>query len=150
VARGAALRACRRCRRQPEQLGCCDVIGPSSRRTVSVWILLLALSAFGAVTVWAAWLQLSKRRVSRQAESELRSSEAHFRGMVEGSMQGMMVHRSGVPIFANRAYAAILGYEHPRDIIALGDTKRIYAPYEIERMEGYRETCARAGGANRV
>lgn len=51
------------------------------------------------------------RQVREQAEAELRESEARFRDLAEGSLQGMVVHRDFRPLFVNDAHARALGFE---------------------------------------
>jgi hypothetical protein len=63
--------------------------------------LLRTLAMFAAFASWITWLQFNNRRFSWRVERELRSSEVLNRGMVEGSMQSMMLHRRGAPVFAN-------------------------------------------------
>lgn len=40
-------------------------------------------------------------------------SEEQFRDLIEGSVQGIVIHRGGVPLFANRAYAQLFGRVDP-------------------------------------
>ena len=40
----------------------------------------------------------------KQAELELRESEQRFRDLIEGSIQGILIHRRGKPLFVNQAY----------------------------------------------
>ncbi len=54
----------------------------------------------------------------RQRENELRSSEARFRGLIEGSIQGVLIHRNFVPLFVNEAYGRIFGFEKIGDLMA--------------------------------
>src|SRR5438270_4668699 len=37
-----------------------------------------------------------------------RESDARFRDLIEGSIQGIVIHRNFIPLFANQAYATIL------------------------------------------
>ena len=53
----------------------------------------------------------------KQSEEAMRHSEERFRHLVEGSIQGIMLHRDGKPIFANQAYAEMYGYDSPEDIL---------------------------------
>lgn len=99
--------------------------------------LTLAVCILGALFAWNTWLHFQERRLQRCVERGLRESEGQFRVMIEGSAQGVMLHRQGVLIFANHAYAKILGYGHPSEVLMLGNARRIYAPYEIERMASY-------------
>ena len=77
------------------------------------------------------------------ADSELRKqlkdSEDRFRNLIEGSIQGILIHRNWTPLFLNRAYAAILGYDSPEELMALGSVGNHIAPYERERRRRYME-----------
>jgi two-component system cell cycle sensor histidine kinase PleC len=66
-----------------------------------------------------------------------RESDARFRDLIEGSIQGIVIHRNFTPLFANQAYATILGYESPDDIIKMGSLLSIFPPAERTRLTGY-------------
>jgi diguanylate cyclase (GGDEF)-like protein/PAS domain S-box-containing protein len=68
---------------------------------------------------------------------KLQDSEDRFRNLIEGSIQGILIHRNWTPLFVNRAYAAILGYDSPEELIALGSVEMHLAPYERERRRRY-------------
>lgn len=51
------------------------------------------------------------------ANAALRSSEARFRDLVEGSLQGIIAHDGEMLLFANRASAEMFGYESAADQI---------------------------------
>ena len=55
----------------------------------------------------------------RRREAELRGSEARFRGLIEGSIQGILIHRNFVPLFANDAYARIFGFSRTEELLTL-------------------------------
>ncbi len=54
----------------------------------------------------------------KQAEEEVRESEERFRELVEGSIQGIIIHQDFKPVFVNQSYADIHGYESPEEILA--------------------------------
>ncbi len=56
-----------------------------------------------------------------QAETKIRKSEQRFRDLIEGSIQGMVIHRNFKPLLVNQAYASMHGYESPAEILALND-----------------------------
>ena len=66
-----------------------------------------------------------------------RESDARFRDLIEGSIQGIVIHRNFTPLFANQASATILGYESPDDIIKLGSLLPFFPPAERARLTGY-------------
>lgn len=73
----------------------------------------------------------------KRAERELVRSEGRYRDLIEDAVQGIVIHESRKPIFVNQAYATILGYDSPKDILKLGDMERIYAPKEHARLRAY-------------
>ncbi len=73
----------------------------------------------------------------KQAERELIRSESRYRNLIEDAVQGIVIHESRKPIFANQAFANILGYDSPKEILALGDVERFYAPKEHARLRAY-------------
>ena len=66
-------------------------------------------------------------------EEALRESEARFRGLIEGSIQGILVHRRFAPLFANAAFARIHGFATIDELMALPDVKGLIAPDERAR-----------------
>lgn len=70
-------------------------------------------------TVSLVGAQLGQVLERKQAEEALRKSEQRFRSLIEGSPQGILIHRRWKPLFINQAYADLLGYESPDEILAL-------------------------------
>ncbi len=66
-------------------------------------------------------------------EQALRESEARFRGLIEGSIQGILVHRRFAPLFANEAFARIHGFDGVEELMGLSDVKGLIAPDERAR-----------------
>jgi len=54
----------------------------------------------------------------KQAEIELRESEARFRGLVEQSLAGIYIIQDDRFAYVNPGFAAIFGYQEPMEIIA--------------------------------
>lgn len=80
----------------------------------------------------------------RTAEAALRESEQRFRALVEGSIQGIIIHRDDKPLFANQAYADMFGYASPADILQMDQvTARTVAPHEQARRLGYTQARMR-------
>ena len=67
-----------------------------------------------ATRVLGACVDITDRR---RAESDLRESEARYRGVVEGSLQGIVIQQNERILYANRAMAAIFGYDQPHELI---------------------------------
>lgn len=75
----------------------------------------------------------------KQAEEALRQSEEQFRNLVEGSIQGILIHDNFKPLFVNRSLARMLGYDDPKDILAVDSVQDLTAPHERERTRRYKE-----------
>ena len=68
------------------------------------------------------------------AEEALRRSEGRFRELIEKSNQGILVHRYDQLLFANQAFARLLGYGTPRDIIDLETIEAWLSPDDRKRV----------------
>ena len=74
-----------------------------------------------------------------RAQEDLRRSEEKFRLLIEGSIQGVLVHRSYQALFANQAYADIFGFKDPQAVITGGSALNHYAVQERERVARFSE-----------
>ncbi|MDH3411789.1 MAG: EAL domain-containing protein, partial [Gammaproteobacteria bacterium] len=76
---------------------------------------------------------------SRRRDEALRESERRFRNLIEGSVQGIYIHRDFKPLFVNRAFANILGYESVDELLAsMKSIEEHLTPHEYERIRGYK------------
>jgi PAS domain S-box-containing protein len=81
------------------------------------------------------------------AQKRLRESEERFRNLLEGSIQGVLIHRYCKPLFVNQAYATMHGYDTPDDIVKLGTYMPLLAAHERERLQHYNKMCLQGGDA---
>ncbi len=88
-----------------------------------------------------------KIRQQLETEEALRESEERFRNLIEGSIQGILIGKDWTPLFVNQAYADILGYDSPEEILALGSDRELFAPYERERLWSYHQARLRGDPA---
>ena len=86
------------------------------------------------------WTDISDRK---KAEQSLEESERRFRNLIEGSIQGVLIHDRHKPLFVNQAYAEIFGYDDPDDLFAHGDALGHVALHERDRMKEYSESRVR-------
>lgn len=64
----------------------------------------------------------------KRAEQALVRSEEKFRDLIEGSIQGLVIHRKFKPLFINDAYARMLGYEQAADMAHIRSLLEILPP----------------------
>ncbi len=74
----------------------------------------------------------------KRSEDALRASEERFRGLVEGSVLGIVIDREGRPLFANATYAKMFGFDRPEDILMLPSLDALYHPQDVAFVRRYR------------
>ena len=67
----------------------------------------------------------------------MRESEERFRNLIEGSIEGIMIHSNFKMLFVNQTYADIFGFESPDEILAVDTAFELIAPYEADRIKRY-------------
>ncbi len=72
----------------------------------------------------------------KRVETALRESEMRFRHLIEGSIQGILIHRNLKPVFVNQAYANIFGYSIA-EILEMDTVLLLFAASEQDRIIGY-------------
>lgn len=83
----------------------------------------------GAPALQIAYVDISSLT---QAEAKVRESEQRFRDLIEGSIQGMVIHKDFKPLMVNQAYATMHGYDSPSDILALPDLRVLFSIGSVE------------------
>lgn len=83
-----------------------------------------------------------RRMMARSREQEMR-----FRDLIEGSIQGVLVHRENEIIFANRALLDMLRYESVDELVAQGDVLSFVHEDDRKRLKEYREQRFAGGTA---
>jgi two-component system, cell cycle sensor histidine kinase PleC len=109
-----------------------------SREWLGLGVGLVLLSAAAAAGFTTARMRENARTRSEAAlhalveerNTALARSEGMFRDLIEGSIQGMLIHRGFRPVFVNSAACRIMGYASRTDILAMPDIVEglIYAP----------------------
>jgi PAS domain S-box-containing protein len=66
-----------------------------------------------------------------------RESERRYRTLVESSIQGLHIQRDWITLFANPAFARMLGYDTTGELVGL-DARRWIAPRDATRLESDR------------
>ena len=73
----------------------------------------------------------------RQSELALQDSENRFLSIVNGSIEGILIHCDWQPLFVNNSLLKMLGYATYEDILALDSISALIAPDDHERVIGY-------------
>ncbi|MGF1640152.1 MAG: PAS domain S-box protein [Rhodospirillales bacterium] len=81
------------------------------------------------------------------ALERLQASEERFRCLVESAVLGIVIDRDGKPLFANRTFAVVFGYESPEEILALGSLDPLYSADHLDRIRSYRRERLRGASA---
>lgn len=103
-----------------------------------VWVRLSAHWIFDGDGKTAYRMSLIENVTDRvQARLAVESSERRFRNLVEGSIQGVLIHRDDRPLFVNEAWSQIFGYS-AAEVRAATSTLEFAAPEEHERLLQYR------------
>ena len=90
------------------------------------------LELLGAVARHLA-IVIENSRLHDLALREQRTEfEARFRKLIEGSIQGILIHRLFKPLFVNEAWAAMHGYS-VEEALAMESVLPLIAPHERER-----------------
>ena len=89
-------------------------------------------------TVWngepAVIVAVSDITERKRTEALLRESEERFHNLVEGSIQGLWVIAGTAPKFANQAFADILGYSSPDEVLRIKSIDEFLHPDEMARI----------------
>ena len=95
------------------------------------------------IAVHLARLAIERAHVARA----LRQSEEQFRGLIIGSIQGILIHREFRPLFVNKAWASIHGYSMV-EILQMDDVLlQVVASHEQERLKAYNQARLRGSRA---
>ena len=79
-----------------------------------------------------------------RAETALAASERRFQNLAEQSVEGIVVYRDNRPLYANQAFADMIGFASPAEVLAMTSMDDYVAPAERDRMASYRQR--RTGG----
>jgi PAS domain S-box-containing protein len=104
-------------------------------------ITLAFLLSLSVVTMLV--VALRNHRLARleayKAQQAILESERRFRNLIEGSVQGILIHRAMQPLFVNQSLGTILGIESPHEILSMPSIEPLFAPHERARLRGYME-----------
>ncbi len=93
--------------------------------------------ANGKVVYYVSFVEDITRR--KEIEISLRESEGKFRTLIEGSIQGILIAgEDWKMLFCNPSLAKMLGYDNVSEVMALGTSDKLPAPYELSRLGAIR------------
>jgi PAS domain S-box-containing protein len=83
-----------------------------------------------------------KREITerKQSEEALRQSEELYRSLVEGSIQGILIHQESIIQFANQSAARIFGYTGPDELVGKNLWEALVAPEERAELNARNTT----------
>lgn len=96
-------------------------------RLIRIQIISRRVNWHGKAAVQVSLLDITERK---KAEWQLRESEQKFRNLVEGSLQGMFILKDWKPLFANKVFADIFGYQSADEVIEAGSFDPFVADQE--------------------
>jgi len=70
-------------------------------------------------------------RDAAEIEARLKTLEAQFRSVVEGSTQGIVIQQDGRVVYANRAMARLFGYASPDEVVGLDPFNDLIAEADL-------------------
>jgi PAS domain S-box-containing protein len=82
----------------------------------------------------------------RKPDTLLQESEQRFHDMVEGSIQGILIHRNHKPLYVNDAWAELHGFTRDA-VLAMDSVVPLMAAHERERLQGYKDARLRGESA---
>jgi len=85
------------------------------------------------------------------AERARRQSEQQLRNIIEGSIQGILIHdEKGKPLFVNQAFATIHGFDSPEEVLKLESLDHLIPAEDRERILAFRAARLRGEAAPEV
>ncbi len=75
----------------------------------------------------------------KQRAQEVADSEARYRDLIEGSIQGIIIDHDWRMIFANPAAAEMLGFGTPAELLGRESLRHLVEDYEIARLRAYHD-----------
>ena len=73
----------------------------------------------------------------RRATQEVARSERQFRDLIEGSIQGVLIHDGHVALFANQAAVEMFGYNSSEELLRLDSLDQLVHPHDRALNRSY-------------
>lgn len=104
--------------------------------TFAALIVLTAIGAMALLLIIRRYTSQLNRAVGG-LRTDMESSQARYEDLIEGSAQGIMIHRDYRPLLVNEAWARVHGYS-VEEVMALDTIKDFFSADDKDRMEEYR------------
>ncbi|WP_232417980.1 ATP-binding protein [Methyloversatilis thermotolerans] len=118
--------------------------GPFGNETPLRALLLLQTFLIAmSVAVYSLSITLSERAT---ASRRARTREAQLLDLVDGSIQGILIHREFRPLYANRRAAELLGFHSVADLMAQRSLAGIVVPDDLARISSEQSRRQLAAG----
>ncbi len=94
---------------------------------LSLWLIplnLARLSLLGAY-LWRLRLATHLARQVQEKEAQLSQTEHKYRELLDNALVGIYITQNHILKYCNRAFAELLGYAHPREIIGVSVRKLV-------------------------
>ncbi|MEX2450147.1 MAG: PAS domain S-box protein [Rhodospirillales bacterium] len=103
-----------------------EIVGlAKSGREIPIEITLGPVPSETGAMVAASIRDISARK---KAQKELRQSQERFKELFDACNIGILIHRDHKPLYANRAFADIYGYDSVKEVMEIEDTSTMVAP----------------------
>jgi PAS domain S-box-containing protein len=79
----------------------------------------------------------------RETLTKLRDSESNYRELVDGSLQGIIIHKDWQALYVNPQFLAMFGYQSLQEIRQLPTLQALFDPDELPALERYRQARMR-------
>jgi len=104
-----------------------------SRASMTPFVIYRVLLGAALLILFAWWRYRLIVRMNRR----IAASEEKFRDLIEGAVPGVLIHRDLRPLFVNRSYARIFGYDAPEELLRQPSVLDHVAPREHGRLRGF-------------
>lgn len=111
--------------------------------SLATLVMASATADFMSVAVYSLSITLSERAT---ASRRARTREAQLLDLVDGSIQGILIHREFRPLYANRRAAELLGFHSVADLMAQRSLAGIVVPDDLARISSEQSRRQLAAG----
>lgn len=118
-----------------------DLYGSVYRDIAISWALVLLLASAGTLGLLFRMRGLTSGLLERFGglRTDVETSKTRYRELIDGSLQGIIIHRDYKPLLVNKAWADIHGYS-VEDVMALDSFVPLIAPVDRERLDDFRKS----------